>query len=168
MAVLTAIALVIHVVESLFPPLFIPGAKMGLSNIVTLITLCLMGPVDALLLVVVRTTVGAMFAGGFSTLIYSLPAGLISALISALLANTVFPRISLVAVSVVAATVHNMAQNLLYCLVTGTPRMLLYLPYLALAGVVAGFITGYTAYRIMKHIPETVFKNAVGTIAKQS
>ena len=136
---------------------------MGLSNIVTLLALCMTGPFGALLLIIVRTTLGSMFTGGLSTLMYSLPAGIISVLASALLMRTLFPRVSLVAVSVVAATLHNTVQNLLYCFITDTPRMLLYLPYLALAGVVAGFITGYAAYTIIRYIPESVFKRAIDT-----
>ena len=41
LAVLTAMGLIMFMVESLFPPLFLPGAKMGLSNIFSLLTLFL-------------------------------------------------------------------------------------------------------------------------------
>ena len=64
LSVLCAMGLIMFMVESLFPPLFLPGAKMGLSNIFSLLTLYLLGPVDALIVVVGRTVLGSMFGGG--------------------------------------------------------------------------------------------------------
>ena len=152
LAILTALALVLFLIESLFPPLFIPGAKMGLSNIVTLLALLMLHPKDVALLVIVRTILGATLAGIPSTLLYSLPAGLISLAISAALLYGVFPRISLVAISVAAAVTHNAVQNVIYCLVTGSPQLLSYLPYLAAAGAVAGVITGYAVWLVVRVI----------------
>ena len=65
LSVLCAMGLIMFMVESLFPPLFLPGAKMGLSNIFSLLTLYMLGPIDALVVVVVRTILGSMFGGGF-------------------------------------------------------------------------------------------------------
>ena len=42
-AVLSAAALAVYVVESLFPPLILPGAKMGLSNVFVLLALVSLG-----------------------------------------------------------------------------------------------------------------------------
>ena len=42
-AVLSAAALAVYVVESLFPPLILPGAKMGLSNVFELLALVCLG-----------------------------------------------------------------------------------------------------------------------------
>lgn len=59
LALLTGQALLMFMVEGLFPPLFLPGAKMGLSNIFTLLALAVLGPGQALALVVVRTVLGS-------------------------------------------------------------------------------------------------------------
>lgn len=161
LSILTAFALIIFVIESLFPPLFIPGAKLGLSNVVTLLTLCLLGPGDALLLTLLRTVLGALVTGGISTLMYSLPAGVASVLLSALLMRRAFPRISLVAVSVAASVLHNLTQNLIYCLISQTPQMLGYAPYLAMVGAAAGLVTGYAAFLVIRTIPLSVFRRAL-------
>ncbi len=161
LSILTALALILFVIESLFPPLFIPGAKMGLSNLVTLFTLVVLGPLNAVTLVIVRTTLGSLFSGGLSTLMYSLPAGICSVLLSAALMKGLFPRISLVAISIAAAVMHNLVQNAVYCLIMQSPQMLGYLPYLAVAGVAAGLINGYAVHLLVKVIPVSMFRTVL-------
>ena len=48
-------------------------------------------------------------------------------------------------------------QNLVFCLVTETPEALIYLPYLALTGAVAGVIVGLAAYLTVKALPKNYF-----------
>ena len=140
-------------VESLFPPLFLPGAKMGLSNIFSMLTLFLLGPVDALVVVVVRTVLGSLFGGGVSTLMYSLTAGIVSVVISAFLVEFVYPNVSIIAVSIVSAICHNITQNVVFCLVSNTPEMFSYMPWLALVGILAGLIVGFAVNLILRALP---------------
>ncbi|MEG1519594.1 MAG: Gx transporter family protein [Clostridia bacterium] len=156
LGVLSALGLIMFMVESLFPPLFIPGAKMGLSNIFSLLTLILMSPLDAVIVVVVRTVIGSFFFGSMSTLIYSLSAGLVSVLVSSLLYKLLFPKITLIAISAVAAVVHNLTQNLIFCLVTNTPQMFVYMPYLAVLGVIAGVLVGIAVKLIVRYLPTDI------------
>lgn len=153
LAVLCAMGLIMFMVESLFPPLFLPGAKMGLSNIFSMLALFLLGPVDALVLVVVRTTLGSMFTGNMSTLMYSMSAGIVSVLVSCLLVEVAYPKVSIVAISVVSAICHNITQNVVFCLVSNTPEMFSYMPWLALLGVVAGIVVGFAVWFILRTVP---------------
>lgn len=153
LAILCAMGLIMFMIESLFPPLLLPGAKMGLSNIVSLLTLIMYGPWEALLVVVVRTVMGSVFTGSMSTLMYSLTAGVVSTLVSAVLVQLVYPRISIIAISVVSAVVHNITQNIVFCAVTNTPEMYSYAPWLAIVGVAAGLIVGFAVYYIIKGMP---------------
>ena len=82
-ALFAALGLITFLIESLFPPLFIPGAKMGLSNIFSLSALVLYGPVDAFVVVAVRTLLGSLFAGNISALLYSFTGGMAAMLVSA-------------------------------------------------------------------------------------
>ena len=75
-AVLSALALCSFVVENLFPPLFLPGAKLGLGNAFSLFALIVLGPIDGIVVAVIRTTLGSLIVGNMSTLLYSLTAGL--------------------------------------------------------------------------------------------
>ena len=165
LAVMTAMGLIMFMVESLFPPLFLPGAKMGLSNIFSLLALFVLGPVDALVLVVVRTVLGSLFLGNISTLLYSLTAGVVSVIVSAILVQFVYPRISVVAISVVSAIMHNLTQNVVFCLISDTPQMFSYMPWLGLLGIVAGLIVGFAVWLILRGIPVKIFAAVLGVSA---
>ena len=79
LALLTAIALTIFMVEAQIPvPIPIPGVKLGLANIVTVYAVFVLGPWDALSILVVRVFLGAVFSGQMMTLLYSGAGGLLS------------------------------------------------------------------------------------------
>lgn len=162
LSIYTAMSLIMFMIESLFPPLFLPGAKMGLSNVFSTLALVTLGPVDAVIVVLVRTTLGSMFTGNMSTLIYSMSAGLASIVVATVLVEFVYPKISIVAVSVVSAVCHNLAQNLVFCLISSTPEMYSYMPYLAVLGVVAGAVVGTAVWLIVRYVPMRVFASALG------
>ena len=72
LALLTAIALTIFLVEAQIPALVpIPGIKLGLANIVTVFTVYALGSKDGCLVLAARIFLGAVFAGNFSTILYS-------------------------------------------------------------------------------------------------
>ena len=75
LALLTAVALTIFLVEAQLPVLPIPGAKLGLANIVTVYAVFVLGPGDALSILLVRVFLGAVFSGQMSTFFYSLSGG---------------------------------------------------------------------------------------------
>jgi heptaprenyl diphosphate synthase len=150
-AVLTALALIINVAEGALPPLLVPGARLGLSNLIPLFALFALGPLDALAIAAAKTLLSAIFSGA-STLLFSLPAGLAAVLVSILLAKYLFPKISVTAVSVCSAVLHNVTQNLIFCLISGSSEMLIYTPYLALAGVLAGALVGLAAGLLLRRV----------------
>ena len=167
LALLTALGLGAFLIESMFPPMFFPGAKMGLSNIISLFALVLYGLPEALLVVVARTVLGSLFAGNFSLLLYSLTAGVVSTAVSRLLLLA-FPRVSLLCVSVFSAVVHNTVQLLVYCALTQTTLIFSYLPYLALLGVLAGVIVGLAVTYAGKGIPLSFFARTAGVKNKKN
>lgn len=166
LALFSALGLIMFIIENQFPPLFVPGAKMGLANIFSLAALILYGPIEALVVVAVRTMLGSLFAGNVSMLLYSLTGGVISLALSAILIYIAYPRVSILAVSVAAAVLHNIVQNAVFVLVTGTSLMFSYMPYLALIGVLSGAIVGAVVTIIFKKVPESVFVRAAYNLPK--
>lgn len=154
LALLCALSLLAFLLEGLFPPMFFPGAKMGLSNIFTFLALVLFGGAEAGITVLAKCLLGAVFGGNFSALMYSLPASFAALAAEYLLYRLCFPRISLVAISVFAAVIHNLTQNVVFCLVTDTPQALFYLPYLAAIGAVAGVAVGFAVFLAVKRLPK--------------
>jgi heptaprenyl diphosphate synthase len=161
LAIFTALSLIVFLIENLFPPLIIPGAKMGLSNIFSLIALIMYSPVEAFIIVAVRTLLGALFAGNISALLYSFTGGIVSMTISSILLYTIYPRISLMSVSIIAAIAHNITQNVVFVLISQTPLMYYYMPYLALTGILSGCIVGGAVMLILKKVPLSVYEKAI-------
>ncbi len=141
-ALLTAMALGIFVLEATLPPLTpIPGIKLGLANLITLFALVFLSGKDALIILLARILLGALFAGNPSVLLYSLPGGLMSLLMEFLLLRK-NPVQFLWGVSAIGALVHNTMQVLIAILITRTPIILSYLPVLWISGIITGVFTG--------------------------
>ncbi len=157
MALLTAIALTIFVVEAQIPaPVPIPGVKLGLANIVTLITVCLLGKKEAGAVLLVRVIMGAMFAGSPSTLLFSAVGGLFAYLTMCLTVG-LFGDNRLWIVSALAGIAHNAGQLLACVLVVKTPGVFAYAPILAASGVVTGVFTGFAAQYLLKALKKLKF-----------
>ena len=165
LGVLTALSLIAFLIENLFPPLFIPGAKLGLANAFTLIALIIYTPLEAFIIVAVRTLLGALFAGNISAVMYSFTGGMLSMAVSSILVYTLHPRISLLSISVAGAVVHNLTQNAVFVLVSATPLAFSYAPYLALIGIASGAFIGAVVTFTVKRIPDTAYVRLLGVNA---
>ena len=152
LALLTAIALTIFMAEAQMAPVFaIPGIKLGLANIVTLYAVFVMGAGDALLILLARVFLGAVFSGQMMTLLYSLGGGLLAWLVMVLLSK-VLTRQQLWLCSPVAAVFHNIGQLLVAAGVLKSWAVMAYLPYLLLSGVITGFFTGWCAQFLVQRL----------------
>lgn len=156
-AVLAALALALSYLEAFFPlgllvPL--PGVKLGLANIVTLYALYALGFSSALGILLVRCTLGALFAGNASALIFSLLGGVAALLTMALLSRA--RGLSIFGVSVAGAAAHNCAQVGAAMLTLGSAAPLYYLPFLLLVSLFTGALSGFVTallFRAMAHTP---------------
>ena len=157
-AVFTAAALILTLVENALPPLFpfAPGAKMGLPNAVILAALILLGAPDALVVLSARCLLAAIFSGSIEMLMYSLPAGFASFTVQFLLFRFLFPHISLMSISLTAAITHNMTQLLIASLIVGE-NLLRILPLLLVAGAIAGLFIGFAVFFTVKYLPIKLF-----------
>ena len=153
---LATLATITFLLENLFPPLILPGAKMGLSNIFILLAFIALGKVSAFAVLIVKAVLGSLFAGNISAIIYSLPAGAIALTLEVLLL-TLVKRISIVCASVFGSVVNITVQNVIFCIVTDTINYLSYLPYFVIIGVVSGIIVGFSVYILVKRIPFNKF-----------
>lgn len=147
LGLLTALSVISFLIENLFPPILIPGAKLGLGNIFVMLCLIYLGLPSGIILVVSKCLISAIF-GGFSALLYSLPAGLFSLFLGYILLKF-SKKISIVAISAVLGTAHNLVQNVVFCFVVNSVKVLLYAPYLAFLGVICGVFTGLVTYLLL-------------------
>lgn len=168
LGLLTGFSLVAFIIESLLPPLFIPGAKAGFANVFSLVALILYSPAEAFAVVAVRTFLGAVYAGNLSSMLYSFTSGAVSMALSSVLMYFVYPKISLAAVSVAAAVAHNVTQNVVFVLLSGSFLMFANLPYLALLGVLSGAVVGAVTLLIFKLVPQSVFEKLLNKTNKKT
>lgn len=155
LSVLTAQAMVLNWVEGLIPlPLPVPGARLGLANIVTLVAAYTLPWPSVLLIVAARTVLGSFLFSGLSTLLYSLSAGLVSAVVMLLMRRIIRgDGASVLAVSLIGAIVHNLTQLTVAALVLENIRVFMaYLPWLLLLAIPAGLFVGGAGRVLLKYV----------------
>ncbi|MBS4031052.1 MAG: Gx transporter family protein [Clostridiales bacterium] len=146
-SVLITFALVIHTVEAIVPmPLLVPGAKIGLANIITLLTFIIYGFKSAIFVAVIRTVLGSIFLGNFLGFGFFLSfSGAVISTLAMALGIYLWRRdkVSLIAVSILGAVAHNTAQVAAASIIIRNINLLkLYLPLLLILAIPTGFFTG--------------------------
>ena len=146
-AVLTAMALALSYLENFFPlslAIPIPGIKLGLANIVTVFALYALGSAQALLILIARCTLGAVFAGNFSTIFYSAAGGALAIAVTIGL-RRILTKKQLWVAGALGAVAHSIGQMAMAMLLTLTPGLLVYLPAMIAVSIVTGTFTGLCA-----------------------
>jgi len=152
LALLTAIALTIFMVEAQIPvPIAIPGVKLGLANVVTVYAVFVLGPTDALMMLSARVFLGAVFSGQMMTLLYSAGGGLLAWLSMVALCK-LLTREQIWLCSPVAAVFHNIGQLTVAAAILKSWAVMAYLPYLLLSGILTGLFTGLAAQFLIRHL----------------
>ena len=150
LALLTAIALTIFMVEAQIPALVpIPGIKLGLANIVTVFAVFALGPKDACLVLAARIFLGAVFAGNFSTILYSASGGALAILVTIGL-RKILKDNQLWAAGCLGAIAHSVGQMIAAIAITRTAGLLVYLPVMIVISIFTGLFTGLCAQFLVK------------------
>ena len=149
MALLTAIALTIFMLEAQIPPIVpIAGIKLGLSNIVTIFAVFLLGGKRGAAILFARIFLGAIFSGQFGTIFYSAAGGLLAWLTAVGLKRILTEKQIWVA-GCLGAIAHSVGQMIVAVLFTGTPSLVIYLPVMILCSIITGLFTGLCAQLLL-------------------
>ena len=152
MALLCAIALTIFMVEAQLPALTpVPGIKLGLSNIVTVYAVFVLGPKQAAAILACRVFLGAVFSGQMSTILYSGAGGALALAVTVLVRRALTTKQIWIA-GVLGAIAHSVGQMVVAVWVSGTPGLAAYLPVMILAGLVSGTFTGLCAQFLVERL----------------
>ena len=161
MALLTAIALTIFMIEAQIPALVpIPGIKLGLANIITVFAVFALGSREAASILFVRIFLGAVFAGNFSTILYSGAGGLCAILVT-IGTRKILTINQLWVAGALGAVGHSVGQMAMAITLTATPGLAVYLPVMIFCSVVSGLFTGLCAQLVLnrgKEIWKTFLK----------
>ncbi len=153
LSLLLGAGIVLYILEAFyFPALPIPGAKLGLANVVTLLLLVLYGWRECIFNVVARTLIGSVVTGTFLSpaFFFSFIGALVSALVMIAVFATLFGRFSLVGISLAGATTHNMTQMVLASILLSHWGIFMETPFLILFAVLAGTFNGICANHVVK------------------
>lgn len=152
MGMLFAMAMALSFAESLLPvlPMLPPGFKLGLSNIVTMYTLFVLGTRKGFAIAVLKSFFVLLTRAPIAAFM-SLCGGLLSVLCMALCSRVKGLGKDYMLLSVIGALAHNLGQLLASVTYTGTV-MFYYLPVLVVSGVIMGIVTGAMLRVVMPYI----------------
>ena len=150
MAMLCAVALIIFVIEAQIPALVpIPGIKLGLSNIITVFAVFTIGSWEAAMILAARIFLGAVFAGNFSTILYSAAGGAL-AILATIGLKKLLKETQLWVAGCLGAIAHSIGQMAMAIAITQTPGLAIYLPVMIGCSIVTGTFTGLCAQFLVK------------------
>lgn len=153
LALLVAMGTALHVVEGMLSiPVPIPGVKLGLANIVTLLAIYLYGFRDGVTVALLRVLLGSLIGGMFLSPGFLL--GLTGAVSSSLVMALLLKRtgcFSMIGISMAGAVAHNIGQLLAASLLLQSGAVIYYLPVLLLTGIPTGILTGFLLNSLLEH-----------------
>lgn len=152
LALYTTLSMAVYAIESAIPPLVpLPGIKLGLANVVTLILLQHYTAKDAFLVLIARLLLSTLLFGQVLSLLYSLAGGILSFAVM-YPANRLLDKKLPFLTGALGGLSHNLGQLLTAFAITATAGVFAYLPYLAISGILAGLFTGLCAHFAGKYL----------------
>lgn len=161
-AVLTAVAAVTGYMEQLIPVNYfgIPGVKLGLANIVSLIALYIFDSKQAFIIMFTRVIlIGAMF-GNMYAVLFGLAGGTLSILVMTAIKKT--GLFGIAGISSAGGVSHNIGQLIVAFFTLDSLNLIYYVPLLAVSGTVCGLVTGITAGVVCDRIIDIRFSESGG------
>ncbi len=153
---LTAVAVALQIFEATVPTLVqIPGGKLGIANIITLVIIAVFGGRAAISVAFIRSALGSLLYGGVISGIYSVSGAVGAALISVVLYKRC-SKLSLVGIGVIGALAHNLIQVIVAVILMQNVFVFTYYPVLMIIGVISGVVTGFAAGCILRN--KVIFK----------
>lgn len=147
LGVFLALAMILSYVEAILPfAIGIPGVKLGLANLVTVLMLYLIGWREALCVSVLRIVLTGILFGNLLSICYGLAGGLLSFVLMFILIR--MNCFHVVTVSICGGIIHNMGQLIVAGFLVSSYYVIYYMPVLLIAGFVTGALIGIVAKEV--------------------
>ena len=151
LGVLLAMTIVIGILESFIPSFTIPGIKLGLANIVILITLYEIGIIESVFINLIRVIVVSLVRGTFLSMGFFMSlTGAFLSLGIMIVFYLLIKKFSIIGVSVIGSLFHVIGQIIIAIIYLGSLYVVFYLPIIAFAAVITGIIVGFIARSIIR------------------
>lgn len=155
LGLLVALAFIFSYIETLIPiNIGVPGAKLGLANLVIIVALYTISERNAFLLSMVRIVLVGFTFANLASMLYSLAGGILSFLAMCIAKRS--GKLSTTGVSVVGGVFHNVGQILMAIWVVKTTSLVYYLPVLIIAGLASGVAIGILGAMVTKRVKKVV------------
>ena len=148
-ALMASLALIFSYIEAIIPynP-GIPGIKLGIANVVTVIALYKYGWKEAASVSVIRIIVAGLLFNGVFGMLYSLAGAVLSLIGMIGLKKT--GLFSAIGVSMAAGVLHNMGQLFVAAALIEDLRIFFYFPVLLFSGIAAGILVGIISTMVLR------------------
>jgi len=145
--IFSALALALSIFENMLPPLPMmpPGAKLGLSNIVTMYAASALGFLPALFITLIKGVFAAITRGTVAMLM-SLSGGILSTVIMYICLKS--KKLGYVGIGIISAFSHNLGQLIMAYFIT-SKTIVWYAPWLIVFSIITGTLTGIMLKTVM-------------------
>lgn len=158
MALLSAIAVVLHSVEAMLPLPLPLGAKLGLANIISLVVVELYGVKEMFIVNIFRVVISGLLTGSFGTMPFYISCGGVFLSSLVLMLVKTLTHLPLVSTSIVAAIFHNVGQVLVVSFIYHQIAIMSYIFILMASSIPTGILTGMTAIQVLKRVNKKQFQ----------
>lgn len=144
LAIFITLALVLSYVDSLIPlAIVVPGIKIGLANVVIILSLYTIGEKETIFISGIRVILSSLLFGTLVTFLYSMTGAILSFIVMVLLKKKT--NLASITISIIGAVSHNLGQIIMAILIMNTKEIIYYLPILIITGVISGTLIGIFA-----------------------
>lgn len=149
-ALFSAVALGIYVLESMIAPISaIPGVKLGLANVVTLVAVYTIGKRGAFATLIIRIALSSLLFGHMMSFFFSLAGG-IACYGAVCVFQKLLDRSQMWALGIISAFAHNLGQIIVAIAITSQLAVAYYFLFMILASIITGAFTGVCAMYCVK------------------
>lgn len=158
LALLSAIAIVLHMIEGLIPLPLPPGVKLGLANIISMVVIEMYGAKEMFIVNFFRVMIGSLLSGTFLWNPFYMSCGgvLLSSIVLALIKR--WTTLPIVSCSIIAAVFHNIGQIIVISLIISSMAVAPYIFVMLASSIPTGIFVGFVAIEILKRLKKEQFQ----------
>ncbi len=155
-----SIGIALSIFDLLIPiNLILPGAKLGLSNIILVLLLKHYNFKELFIFQFIKITITTFIVGLFSVYLFSLSGGFLALLVMYSLYKLFKEKVSIYTLSISGAIAHNIGQIIFAIFYLKSIELIFYIPFLVLYGSITGFILAYIIVNINPYVERKINEN---------
>ncbi len=157
LALLSALAIGLHTIDHYLSMPLPFGVKLGIANIIALITIQIYGVKEMFIINAFRVIISGLITGSFMNYVFFMSCGgvLLSSIVLTLLVR--YTKLPMISLSIFSAMFHNIGQIIVISFVLSSKAIVPYLFVLFAASIPTGIFNGLVAIEVLKRIKTKMF-----------